>query len=194
MLVMNMVGLTFNLVCMGFLVFLITLYFSKKSMRSTDSMIYRYVILCNFFLLLFEILFVVCAYFFPTNLFLIGMMKRTSLFFVLLFFLSTAYYVASVATEAKRREAVNVKKEDLEFKLILLTIFVVGFLQYKLPIELIEGGNKYISYATGIGANLLALLFMAILAVIILPIIYINRKEIDRKKFLLLFLLLYLRL
>ena len=61
---MDKVGLFLNLVCMGFLIFLLIIYFSKKNMNNMDNKVYRYILISDFFMILFELIFILVCYFF----------------------------------------------------------------------------------------------------------------------------------
>ena len=50
---MDKVGLFLNIVCMGFLIFLLIIYFSKKNMNNMDNKVYRYILISDFFMILF---------------------------------------------------------------------------------------------------------------------------------------------
>ena len=180
---MDFVSLTLNLVCMGFLIFLIILYASKKKMQNMDNMIYRYILLCTFGVLFFEIAYVLCAYFFLDNLFIVGLAKRANFYCINLFFVSIGYYVSLLAIE-KNEKALNFynARKDLIFKILLLLIFIIGILEFTLPLDFVFNDNGYLYYIGGLATNPLAGGVAALLALYLFPFLIITWKSIEKKK------------
>ena len=180
---MDFVSLTLNLVCMGFLIFLIILYASKKKMQNMDNMIYRYILLCTFGLVFFEIAYVLCAYFFLDNLFIVGLAKRANFYCINLFFVSLGYYVSLLAIE-KNEKALNFynARKDFIFKILLILIFVIGILEFTLPLDFVFNDNGYLYYTGGLATNPLAGGVAALLALYLFPFLIITWKLIDKRK------------
>ena len=182
---MDFVSLTLNLVCMGFLIFLIILYASKKKMQNMDNMIYRYILLCTFGVVFFEIAYVLCAYFFLNNLFIVGLAKRANFYCINLFFVSLGYYASLLAIE-KNEKALNFynNKKDFIFKFLLVLIFVIGVLEFTLPIEYVFNDNGFIYYTGGLACNPLAGGVAALLILYLFPFLLITWKSIEKRKIL----------
>ncbi|MBR6949042.1 MAG: response regulator [Bacilli bacterium] len=180
---MDFVSLTLNLVCMGFLIFLIILYASKKKMQNMDNMIYRYILLCTFGVLFFEIAYVLCAYFFLDNLFIVGLAKRANFYCINLFFVSLGYYVSLLAIE-KNEKALNFynARKDFIFKILLILIFVIGILEFTLPLDFVFNDNGSLYYTGGLATNPLAGGVAALLALYLFPFLIITWKLIDKRK------------
>ena len=90
---MDLVAVTLNLICLLFCIFLILIYFTKKNMKNIENTFYKIIIICNFFMVLSELMFPIFAYCYPTNLVLIGLSKRLVYFFLLNFFTFICAYV-----------------------------------------------------------------------------------------------------
>ena len=180
---MDFVSLTLNLVCMGFLIFLIILYASKKKMQNMDNMIYRYILLCTFGVIFFEIAYVLSAYFFLNNLYIVGLAKRANFYCINLFFVSLGYYASLLAIE-KNEKALNFynNKKDFIFRLLLVLIFVIGILEFTLPIEYVFNDNGFIYYIGGLACNPLAGGVAALLILYLFPFLFITWKSIDKRK------------
>ena len=181
---MDKVGLFLNIVCMGFLIFLLIIYFSKKNMNNMDNKVYRYILISDFFMILFELLFILVCYFFKENLFLIGLMKRISWAFLLLIFVFLAIYAIIIATE-KNEKIVDFGKKNKNTIITFICFFVllVFILQLVLPLDFYYRDGGYVSYLDGIGSNGLTLGLVGLLLLIALPIIFKNWKIVDKKRF-----------
>ena len=181
---MDKVGLFLNIVCMGFLIFLLIIYFSKKNMNNMDNKVYRYILISDFFMILFELLFILVCYFFKENLFLIGLMKRISWAFLLLIFVFLAIYAIIIATE-KNEKIVDFGKKNKNTIIIFICFFIllVFILQLVLPLDFYYRDGGYVSYLDGIGSNGLTLGLVGLLLLIALPIIFKNWKIVDKKRF-----------
>ena len=180
---MDIIGLTLNSVCIGFFIFLLLIYFSKKNANNIDNRIYRYILLCNFFIIFFEILYILFAYMMPNDLFIIEIMKRLSLYFMLLFFLALGYYIFSIAIEKNKKwlEKYN-NYRDFIFKILLVSIFLMGYFQFTMRLDFFYKADGSIDYMDGPASNLLTIIVVTILLAIVIPTIIINRKTIDKKK------------
>jgi len=181
---MDKVGLFLNIVCMGFLIFLLIIYFSKKNMNNMDNKVYRYILISDFFMILFELLFILVCYFFKENLFLIGLMKRISWAFLLLIFVFLAIYAIIIATE-KNEKIVDFGKKNKNTIITFICFFIllVFILQLVLPLDFYYRDGGYVSYLDGIGSNGLTLGLVGLLLLIALPIIFKNWKIVDKKRF-----------
>ena len=181
---MDKVGLFLNIVCMGFLIFLLIIYFSKKNMNNMDNKVYRYILISDFFMILFELLFILVCYFFKDNLFLIGLTKRISWAFLLSIFVFLAIYAIIIATE-KNEKIVDFGKKNKNTIIAFICFFIllVFILQLVLPLDFYYRDGGYVSYLDGIGSNGLTLGLVGLLLLIALPIIFKNWKIVDKKRF-----------
>ena len=181
---MDKVGLFLNIACMGFLIFLLIIYFSKKNMNNMDNKVYRYILISDFFMILFELIFILVCYFFKDNLFLIGLTKRISWAFLLSIFIFLAIYAIIIATE-KNEKFVDFgnKNKNTIIAIICCFILIVFVLQLVLPLDFYFRDGGYVSYLDGIGSNGLTLGLVGLLLLIALPIIFKNWKIVDKKRF-----------
>ena len=181
---MDKVGLFLNIACMGFLIFLLILYFSKKNMNNMDNKVYRYILICDFWMIFFELLFVLACYFLKDNLFIIGMTKRISWFFLLMIFILFTIYTIMIATEKNEKFVEYGRKhKNLFYGFIGFCSFVILILQLFLPLDFYYRDGGYVSYLDGIGSNGLTLGLVAILLILALPIVFKNLKTLDKKRF-----------
>ena len=181
---MDKVGLFLNIVCMGFLILLLIIYFSKKNMNNMDNRVYRYILISDFFMILFELLFILVCYFFKDNLFLIGLTKRISWSFLLLIFILLVVYAIIISTEKNEKFVSFGKKyKTTIFCFICFCIIITFILQLTLPLDFYYRDGGYVSYLDGIGSYGLTFGLVGILLIIGLPIIFKNWKIVDKKRF-----------
>ncbi len=182
---MNLIGLTLNLVVLGFYLFLVTLYFSKNNANNIDNHIYKYFLLDVFGLIVTEIIFLFTSYYIPNNIFIVGFFKRASFYCILVFFIILAYYILFVITEnnKKWRDIMNNNKEKIS-KIILFALFVIAIFQFTLPINFHYNNSGVIDYVYGPATNDLASVISGLILFFVIPSIVINWKTINKKKLL----------
>ena len=148
-----------------------------------DNMIYRYILVCTFGVLFFEIVYVLSAYFFLDNLYIVGLAKRANFYCINLFFISLGYYISLLAIEKNEKAlAFYNAKRDLIFRLLLVLIFVIGILEFTLPVEYVFNENGSIYYLTGLACNPLAGGVAVLLLLYLFPFLVITWKSIDKRK------------
>ena len=180
---MNVAGITLNLVCLGFLIFLFFIYFSKQNMNNVENRVYRGLLVDDLFLILTELCFLFSCYLIPKDLFLIGLFKRFNFFFILLFFVLIIAYVVIICIENNEKiRALFRKHKRNTFKAVLFTVFVIAIFQFSLPIEYFYNKDGIILYAAGFCTNDYATIVAAILVLFVLPFIIGNWKSLNKKK------------
>ena len=180
---MNVAGITLNLVCFGFLIFLLLIYFSKKNMNNIENKVYRCLLVDDLCLILAELSFLFSSYFIPKNLFLIGLVKRFNFFFILLFFVLIATYVIIICVENNEKVKAILKKHKRNtFKVVLFFVFVIAIFQFSLPIKYFYDKDGVILYATGACTNDFASVVSTIIILFLVPFIVGNWKTVNKKK------------
>lgn len=180
---MNLFALTLNIVCLCFSLFLVIIYFSKKNMNNIENTFFRFIIISDFLIVLFELLFPILCYFTPNNLFLIGLSKRFAYFFMIVFFTFLVGYSAIITVEnnEKIKEYIKNKNKQL-FVIIFIAVFIAGIIEFTIPIYYKFLNSGYVSYAYGPAINDFIEIYSFILFIFLLPIIISNWKRINIRK------------
>lgn len=180
---MNVAGITLNAVCLGFLIFLLLLYFTKKNMNNLENKIYRCLLIDDLCLVVSELLFLFTSYFIPKNLFLIGLVKRFNFFFIVLFFVIIGIYILVICFENNKKAVEFFKRHERNtFKVVLFIVFVIAIFQFYLPIEYFYNKEGVILYAAGFCTNDFATIIGVLTISVVVPCIIMNWKISDKKK------------
>ena len=151
---MNIIGLTHCVVCLGFFIFLIFLYFSKKNANNLDNKVYRYFLLADFILIISEMAFLITAYLIPDNTFVVGFTSRTKYYSILMFFTILTYYVILVSSENNKEFNAFIEKHQIFLtKSVLFILFVVAIFEYALPLTFHYNKVGAIDYTQGPPTN-----------------------------------------
>ena len=169
---MNIAGITLNAVCLGFLIFLLILYFTKKNMNNLENKIYRCLLIDDLCLVVSELLFLFSSYFIPKNLFLIGLVKRFNFFFIVLFFVIIGIYILVICFENNKKAVEFFKRHERNtFKVVLFIVFVIAIFQFYLPIEYFYNKEGVILYAAGFCTNDFATIIGVLTISVVIPCI-----------------------
>lgn len=180
---MNVAGITLNAVCLGFLIFLLILYFTKKNMNNLENKIYRCLLIDDLCLVISELLFLFSSYFIPKNLFFIGLVKRFNFFFIVLFFVIIGIYILVICFENNKKAVAFFKRHERNtFKVVLFIVFVIAIFQFYLPIEYFYNKEGIILYAAGFCTNDFATIIGVLTLSVVIPCIIANWKHADKKK------------
>ena len=180
---MNVFALTLNLVCLCFSIFLIVIYFSKKNMNNIENIFFRFIIICDFFIVLFEFLFPILCYYKPDNLLLIGLSKRFAYFFIISFFTFLFNYAVVIAIENNDKTKVITKnKRKIVFLITFIVLFIVGIIEFIIPIKYEFRSDGFVSYVYGPAINDFVTFYTMILLFFLVPILLINWKKLSKKK------------
>ena len=182
---MNVVSVTLNLVCLGFLMFLLIIYFSKNNMNNLENKVYKGLLLVDFLLVVSELLFLFLACFMRTNLLVIGLFKRFSFYFTIIFMVLIMIYVIIVCVENNGllKEKIS-KYNNALFKVIFLIVLVISFFQFSLPIDYSYDSNYFINYAFGPSTSTLVSIVGVLIMLIIIPFLMLSWKIVNKKKLL----------
>ena len=180
---MNDSGIMLNIICFGFLLLLLILYFTKQNMNNVENKVYKCLLVDDFVLILTELGFLFSCYYIPKNLFLIGLLKRFNFFCILIFFVLIFTYVMIICVENNEKvRGFFIKHKRNTFKVVLFMVFVIAIFQFSLPIEYFYNKQGIILYAYGPCTNDFATVVTAILVLILLPFIIGNWKSVNKKK------------
>ena len=180
---MNVAGITLNAVCLGFLIFLLILYFTKKNMNNLENKIYRCLLIDDLCLVVSELLFLFTSYLIPKNLFFIGLVKRFNFFFIVLFFVIIGIYILVICFENNKKAVEFFKRHERNtFKVVLFIVFVIAIFQFYLPIEYFYNKEGVILYAAGFCTNDFATIIGVLTISVVVPCIIANWKISDKKK------------
>ena len=175
---MNTIVVTSNICCFFFLIFLAVIYMTKKNVKNDENRIYKWIIVNNFLLLVIELLFALVAYYLYDNIFVIMVLEKIYFMYVLVWMLNFTYYILMISNK-KTNSILNKNHKFNIFVLILLLIFI-GLIMSILPIEHAYDGD-YILYAYGAAPNFMAGI-AAIMIVVCVCTVIINRKNLNKKK------------
>ncbi|MDO4996450.1 MAG: ATP-binding protein [Bacilli bacterium] len=180
---MNVVSVTLNLVCLGFLMFLLIIYYSKNNMNNLENKVYKGLLLVDFLLVVSELLFLFLACFMRNNLLLVGLFKRFSFYFTIIFMVLIMIYVIIVCVENNDRlKELFSKYNNFVFKFIFLIVLVISFFQFSLPIDYSYDSNYYIAYAFGPSTSTLVAIVGVLIIIIIVPFLLLSWKIVNKKK------------
>ena len=180
---MNVVSVTLNLVCLGFLMFLLIIYYSKNNMNNLENKVYKGLLLVDFLLVVSELLFLFLAYVMRNNLLLVGLFKRFSFYFTIIFMVLIMIYVIIVCVENNDRlKELFSKYNNFVFKFIFLIVLVISFFQFSLPIDYSYDRNYYIAYAFGPSTSTLVAIVGVLIIIIIVPFLLLSWKIVNKKK------------
>ncbi len=182
---MNVYGVTLNFVCICFLIFLIILYYSKRSIKNTDTIIFPYMMYCAVLLVFNELIYYLVCYYMADNMAVISFFRRASYLGVMYFFIFIGYYVILIAIENNKVWTEFYKaKHKLISRILIFVLLLVALFQFILPIEWVYRPDGYINNAYGPASLGIGMTVGFGVGGIMLPIIYINRKLINKKKIL----------
>ena len=180
---MNDSGIMLNITCLGFLILLLILYFSKKNMNNVENKVYKCLLIDDLFLILSELGFLFACYYIPKNLFLIGLLKRITFFCILIFFVLILTYVMIICVENNEKiRGFFIKHKRNTFKAVLFLVFVIAIFQFSLPIKYFYNKDGIILYAYGPCTNDFATVVSTIFVLFLLPFIISNWKSVNKKK------------
>ena len=182
---MNVFALTLNIVCLCFSLFLMIMYFSKKNMNNIENAFFRFIIISDFLIVFFELLFPLLCYFVPYNLFLIGLSKRFAYFFMIVFFTFLFDYSTIIAIENNEKLSKFVKnKRKNIFIGITIAMIISCVIEFIIPIKYDFLSNGYVNYAYGPAINDFVEVFSIFLFIFFLPLLFSNWKHLNKKKML----------
>ena len=182
---MNVYGITLNFVCICFLIFLIILYYSKKSIKNTDTRIFPYMMACAALLVFNELIYYLVCYYMADNMAVISFFRRASYLGILYFFIFIGYYVILIAIENNKVWTEFYKqKHKLISRILIFVLLLVALFQFILPLEWVYRPDGYINHANGPGSLGTSMVVGFGVCGVMFPIIYMNRKLIDKKKIL----------
>lgn len=178
---MNLVTITANVCCSLFLVLLIVIYGLKDKIRNEDNRIYRWLLICNVFLLVVELIFTCSIYFCKDNLPLIMILEKIYFIYNLIWILVFSYYIILTSTE-KNKKVYNFLHADNNINVIGLLLFIVCMSVIILILPLEHGYEKgYIAYSYGLAPDFMSFIAGIMIMIAIVSIV-INRKTLNKKK------------
>lgn len=182
---MNLFALTLNLVCLCFSLFLVILYFSKKNMNNIENNFFRFIVVSDLLICFFELLFPLFCYFFPDNLFLIGLSKRFAYLFIMVFFTFLAGYSGMIAIDNNEKVKNFIKdKVKYVFAFLFVVIIIIAVIEFIIPMKYQFFEDGTVDYVYGPAINDFVTVYAVIILLAILPIVVINRKSFNKKKML----------
>lgn len=178
---MNLVTITANVCCCLFLVLLIVIYSLKDKVRNDDNRIYRWILICNVFLLVIELIFTCTIYYYKDNLALIMIFEKIYFIYNLIWILVFSYYIILTANE-KNKKVYDFLHADHNMNVIGLLVFIVLMSVIILLLPLEHGyENGYVAYSYGMAPDFMSFI-AGIMIMIAISSIVINRKTLNKKK------------
>ena len=184
------IGVSVILSCLLYSSVLTILYFSKTRLKTTDNKVYSILVIINIFGLLLEL---ACCYFTYMNettvfnTFMCYFCNRLFIIYMLTWLTVFTFYIFSITHKQKNSNNENKKKRYTKIAIIIYIFFLI--LATLLPLECFSDG-KYV-YSYGPATNLLVVFGGVTILLDILWVIK-NRKSINRKQSLPLFILILL--
>ena len=171
-------GIFFPIAALGFSLLTIITFFVKRPFKSTETKIYKYLILTNFIGLILELNCTVAAYINTTFPIISDFMLKAYLLYNLMWTLILTIYVAYISLDRKIFE-----KYKFELKaLIVLIVLLSTYFIYKTECILVIKDNFRVRYTEGPSVNLTYTL-CGILIFIIIVLLGLNKQNLKSKKY-----------
>ncbi len=168
-------GIFFPICAIPFSILIMILFFKKGYINNIETKLYKILIITNFVGLILELLCTFASTIYDTNRFLSDFIYKSYLIYLLDWTAIFTYYVYRVSTKLP-----NFNK--LKKLMVIALCFLINAIVYILPIELVIKNDFQIRYTTGLSVTF-SYLMSAILVTIILVILFKNRKNIKRKRY-----------
>lgn len=180
---MNIIAITSDICCFLFLLLLIIIYNSKEKIANEENRIYKWILICNFIVLVVELLFFLSIYYFKDNIIIISVLEKIYFIYILFWILLFSYYIVFISNQNNPKIFDFIRKKHI-LKIIIIA-FIIGVLIVLLPLEH-SYSNGYIAYSYGLAPTL-----MSIIAVIMISLDFIstiiNIKKLNKTKIMPLF-------
>ncbi len=178
---MNLIAITSNVCCFMFLLLLLIIYGTKQNYANEENRIYKWILLCNFIVLIVELLFFLFIYYLKSHLLVILILEKIYFIYILIWILLFSYYIIIISNEKNKKiyELLHDNHKKNVYFLIFVFLLICGII-VMLPIEHVYN-NSYIQYSYGAAPNFMS--FMASIMIILSIIsVFINRKRLNKKK------------
>jgi len=174
---MNVIGITANVCCLIFLIFLTIIYALKKNIQNFENKLYRLIIISNFSVIISEVISYLSLCYLVDNMFIIVVIEKIYFIFVIIWITIFMYYMIIISNEN------NVKINPLFHKDVKVNNYVLVFVNVILGIISLFLKPDY-EYKNGVFTSVydqLDVLFgfyTVLLALIVIVSIVINKKNI----------------
>lgn len=188
---MNIITITSNVCCFLFLILLIAIYASKQKVKNEENRIYKWILICNFVILLIELLFMLSITYFKDNVNIIMIFEKIYFIYILMWILLFTYYIILTSNE-KNKTIYSLLHENnkINIMVLILLFLLIGIVIAILPLEH-HYKNGYIEYSSGMAPNFMAFVASMMLLVALVSIL-LNRKTLNKKKIIPIFVFLIL--
>ena len=180
---MSMIGIVTNVCCLSFLILLMIVYLFKERQSNEENRIYKWILIGNFNVLIIELIFLLLVRYFSHFLHLILIFEKIYYAYILIWILLFIYYIFVIANENNKKVHNFIEKYRQQIiHYFFIVSFVLVFAMVIMPIEH-DINNGVIGAGYGMAPTFMAMMggFMIVFGFIV---VFINRKNLDKKKIL----------
>lgn len=170
-------GIYFPISAIAFSLLIIVVFFIKKPIKSTETRIYKYLLIVNFIGLIIELLCTYAAYISDTHHFISDFILKLYLVYNITFTALLTFYVFYIS-KSNNDKSYKIKNT----KLYILLYFILVFIVCSLKCNLIIKNNFYVRYTEGPSVSF-TYIVCSILIVIMILFMLIDKKNIKNKKY-----------
>ena len=146
---MNTVNVTLCVIEVLFITFLMAIYFTKKNMPNIENKIYRVILVLSFLTSLSDLIFWVSCFYLKDYPFVVEIMQKFYLFFLIGWLVFLTYYVV-VVTNSGTKLITNLLGKNNKISIIpSILILILTIIEFILPLGFEIGEDNVLLYAIG---------------------------------------------